>query len=68
MRLPKGFLKDLADNTKFSVRYLSDLANASKRPGRNRAKELEDQFGVPAFLWLYGSPEEIKRSLLSSKY
>jgi hypothetical protein len=68
MRLSKGVLQNLHEQTKISVPALSDYAATRKRPGRKRALDLEKAckdlgYDVPAIVWLYDSSEEIKSRL-----
>ena len=69
MRLKHGFLKSFSEKAGISRSCLCDMIYTRKRPGRKRAKYLEDvskeKFGrdVPAMLWLYGSGDEIKQVL-----
>jgi hypothetical protein len=64
LRLPYGLLKNIKKQTGIKTQELSDYAGTRKRPGRLRAKVLEDVTGVTACIWLFGSSEEIKRELI----
>lgn len=63
MRIKKGILKSLAENTGLPVSKLSDYAAGRIRPGRDRAIFLGDESGVDAATWMFGSPTDIKSAL-----
>lgn len=65
-RLPNGILQKLSDKTGKPVKYLSDMANASKRPGRKLSKHLEKHTGIEASVWLFGTASEIKSALIEN--
>ena len=65
-KLPNNTLTEMSKKTGFPVQYLSDLVNTTKRPGRARAKLLEEKTGVPAIMWLYGTAKEIKHEVLAA--
>ncbi|MDM8523273.1 hypothetical protein QUF80_07870 [Desulfococcaceae bacterium HSG8] len=70
MKLPWGTLTPLVEKSGLPPQYLSDLVATRKRPGRKRAKFLEEatkEIGreVPVLLWLYGSSVEIKSALMN---
>lgn len=69
MRLPKGLLKKLEDETGIANTKFCDYAATRIRPGRKRALVLETAcrnlgIDVPAIVWLYGSSDEIKSRIL----
>jgi hypothetical protein len=63
MRLKRGTLQKLEEETGIYFRALSDYASTRKRPGAKRAKELEMNTGIPATTWLYGKTIEIKTAI-----
>jgi hypothetical protein len=67
-RLPKGTLTKLSEISGLDAAYLSDLANTTKRPGRERALLLEKHctklgLDISATDWLFGSSNKIKAAL-----
>ncbi|GAG81280.1 unnamed protein product [marine sediment metagenome] len=70
-RLPKGTLTKLSEISGLPAAYLSDLANTTKRPGRERALHLENSctklgLDISATDWLFGSSNKIKAALEST--
>lgn len=72
MKLSNGILKRLSIETGIDARHLSGYACTSRRPGRKRARYLEEitnklGFKVSAELWVFGTSEEIKKALMAGE-
>lgn len=68
MRLPKGTLTILSNQTGLKNNYLSDLVSTRSRPGRQRSIDLEEAckelgLDVPKELWMFGASDKIKAAL-----
>jgi len=66
MRIKHGILKELSEKTGKSITLLSDYASGRKRAGRQMARTLAINSGVPESIWQYSSSEEIKAALNKS--
>lgn len=67
-RLPRGTLTPYAKKTGLSLPYLSEIAAARRRPGRERALALSHAAkaigkDIPPATWLYGSKEVLRAAL-----
>jgi hypothetical protein len=63
MRIPKGKLKELSENSGIRANKLCSYASTSLRPSRKRALHLEATTGIPAALWLLGTSTELKQAI-----
>jgi len=66
LHIPYGALQRLADVTGCKASLLSDYAAGRKRPGRDRAVDLEVATGINRHLWLYGTPDELKPAIIEA--
>lgn len=63
-RLPKGTLVPLSEAAGIAGKYLSDIVNCRKRPGRKTALVLEKAARTIGWgelttdVWLYGDPKD----------
>lgn len=67
MKLRRGTLQKLHEDTGYNLPYLSVVLSRKKKMSQDRAEQFEAFTGISKVTWLFGSEEEIKTAV-SEKY
>ena len=67
--IPRKIVKQISEESGYPDTYISDLLSGRKKAGRKRAPVLGEAcrnigINAPKELWVFGTLEEIKKSLL----